>query len=316
MMRRLIYGIIYSSALAAAVVVGALVSLRAVTHARGTVEVPNLYNTSLDEALDLLAARDLELRKAESRYSSVIPQHYIIRQDPLPNTVVRRGRAVLVVVSKGNQYVTAPTLVGRPLREGRIALRQQGLQTGRVAWIHHTQDANIIMAQSPEPGTATVQDGTVDLLVSLGPRHLVYRTPTLVGNSIDEATKVINALGLELGEVDTHVDPSLPQGMVLEQTPEPGARVTQGDTITLAMSIPTEVGRGAEDIFGALIFRTSPGFFKRQVRVEVIDNKGSREVYRQMHLPAEETVVPYVYRLPATIKVFQDDELVRERVYD
>ncbi len=313
---QLVRGVVYSTALGAAIVVGALLSLRLVTTGAGTVEVPNLYNTSLDEALDLLAERELELRKGESRYSPVIPRLHIISQDPLPDTVVRRGRPVVVVVSKGHQYVTVPNVTGRALRAGRIALRQQSLKSGRISWMHHDTDADVILAQSPGPTDPAVRDNAVDLLVSLGPRKRVYRVPNFVGNNIEDSTKVLNRLGLEIGEVETKVDPTLPQGQVLEQTPASGARILEGETVKLLMSIPTEVGRGAEDNFGALIFRSTPGFFKRQVRAEVIDNQGSREVYRQMHLPAEEIMVPFVYRAPATIRVYQDDVLVLERAYE
>lgn len=312
---RLVRGLIYSGVLMAAIVVGSLYSLRLVTQ-RGTVEVPNLYSMSLDEALDVLAERGLVLHKSESRFSPVIPSQHIISQDPLPDAVVRRGRPVLVVVSKGQQFVTVPNVEGRSLRAGRIALRQQGLTSGRISWMHHAAQANVVIAQVPEPGESGVREQPVDLLVSLGQRKRVYRIPNFIGHSIEETSKALNQLGLEIGEVDTRVEPQLPQGQVLSQAPEAGARIVEGDMVKITMSIPTKVGRGAEDIFGAIIYRTTPGFIKRQIRVEVIDNQGSREIYRQMHRPVDEIMLPFVYRPPATIRVYQDDELMLERAYE
>ena len=316
MMRRLFHGLIYATVLGAAIVIGALSSLRVVSRSRGTVEVPNLYNRALEEALDLLADRDLELRKAESRHSAVIPQHHIISQDPLPGTTVRRGRPVRVVISKGQKYGTLPTVTGRTLRVGRILLRKDGFESGRISWMPYTAAENEIVAQAPPAGTPGVKGHPVDLLVSLGPRKRVYRMPTLLGHSIDESTQALNSLGLELSEVETRVNARLPQGQILQQEPEPGSRIVEGESVRLVMSTPTKVGRGAQVEFGAVVFRTSPGFFKRQVRIELIDENGSREVYRQMHLPAQEVLVPYSYRVPATVKVFQDDRLVLERVHE
>lgn len=316
MIRRIVQAIVYASVLTAAISIGALLSLRVATSARGTVEVPNLYNTSLEQALDQLAERDLELHKAESRYSAVIPQHHVISQDPLPGTTVRRGRPVRVVISKGQEYDNVPNVIGRTLRAGRIMLRKDGFQSGRISWVPHRSPENEIIAQAPPAGAPGVRNSKIDLLVSLGPRKRVYRMPKLTGRSIDETRNALNTLGLELGELDTRIDPTLPQGQVLEQKPEPGTRIVEGDEVSLVMSIPSEVGRAAQTNFGAVIFRTSPGFFKRQIRIELIDPLGSREIYRQMHLPASEVTVPYTYHVPATVKVYQDDRLVLERTHE
>jgi len=316
MTQRILRGVFYAPLLGAAIVFAGLVSLRVATHGRGTVEVPNLFNKSLNEALTILAEADLELRKADERYSDSIPESHILRQDPLPGTVVRRGRPVRVVVSKGHRFARVPNVTGRALRVGRIALVQDGFKSGHISWVHNQADENVILAQSPAAGGSAVRDSPVDLLVSLGPRKNAYRMPSLLGKRIDNVTTMLTVLGLEVGDVETTVNPALPQGQILAQDPVAGARIVEGDTVKLTMSVPTPVGREAEINFGVVVFRPSPGFFKRQIRVEVIDNQGAREVYRQMHFPAEEVMVPYQYRPPATVKVFQDNELVLERVHE
>jgi len=316
MIRRAIRILIYACLLSAGLVVGGLYSVGLVTHRGGTVEVPNLYNKTLDEALDLLGESQLELRKDESRYSALIPEHHIISQDPSPGTVVRRRRPVTVVVSRGNQYSPVPGVTGKSLRAGRILLRQGGFQSGHISWIHHGAEENTIVAQTPEGGDSAVRDSTVDLLVSLGARQKVYRLPDFTQRSIDEASKLVHDLGLDLGEVQTRINPDLPQGKVLEQDPKAGARVQEGDTIRFVMSVPAELGRRAVDHFAVVTYRATPGFFKRQVRIEIIDNSGAQEVHRAMHFPAEVISVPYAYRPPATVKVYEDDTLMLERTHE
>ena len=316
MIRRVFLTLVYASLLFAGLVGGGLYSVRFVTHRGGTVEVPNLYNKSLDEALDLLGENELELRKEESRYSALIPEHHIISQDPSPGTVVRQRRPVTVVVSRGHEYSGVPVVTGKPLRAGRILLRQEGFQSGHISWIHHASQENTVVAQTPRGGNAAVKDSTVDLLVSLGHRQKVYRLPDFTERSIDEVTKFVHDLGLDLGEVETRIDPDLPQGQVLEQEPVPGSRVREGDAIRLVMSIPAKLGQRASYHFAVVLYRTTPGFFKRQVRIEVIDNRGAQEIHRAMYYPAEVISIPYSYRAPATVKVYQDDVLMLERTHE
>jgi len=97
------------------------------------VTVPNLVNKSVVEALDILSERNLELRKETARNSAIIPENYVLSQDPIPGTVVKEGTPILVVISLGSKISLVPDLVGKSVREARVDLNRAGLEVGRSA---------------------------------------------------------------------------------------------------------------------------------------------------------------------------------------
>src|SRR5471032_2429141 len=107
--------------------------IEGLVHNRKTQTVPDLKGRSLAAALDALAPLNVGLRKTGVEFDASVPVSSILRQDPPAGTVVREGKTVRVVVSQGGQTVVTPTIIGLPLRNSEMMLRQNQLSLGEVS---------------------------------------------------------------------------------------------------------------------------------------------------------------------------------------
>ena len=84
--------------------------------------VPNLLQKDLLAGLTELQEKELSPR-VQVRYSSDHPQGIIMEQKPVPGTVVKAGRRVVLVVSKGPVIDRVGNYVGQKLEDVKIQLQ-------------------------------------------------------------------------------------------------------------------------------------------------------------------------------------------------
>ena len=131
------------------------------------VKVPPLTGASLSNATATANGWNLELVSTED-YSDTVPAGYVISQSPEAGTEVEEGSTVRVVVSKGKQTVTVPSLVGKPEAYAIDALEQLGLHAQSEVEYNNFVPAGNVIRQSPEADEEAMPGSTVTLVVSLG----------------------------------------------------------------------------------------------------------------------------------------------------
>jgi serine/threonine-protein kinase len=65
--------------------------------------------------------------------------------------------------------------------------------------------------------------------------------PEVLGMTLDEATTELEEAGLAVGSVESTENADVPVGTVVEQSPEAGAEVSEGDTVDLVVAAEEEV---------------------------------------------------------------------------
>ncbi len=143
---------------------GATVTLT-IAKAPRTFTVPDLTDTTLDEATALLADKGLTIGTTTEQASDSIDVDHIISQDPLPNAEVTKDTPVDVVVSTGPEItdVTVPDVTCLSFGQAKSQLTAAGLQInndGTAPVNPLCSNPNKIAAQDPASG-ATVPSGTV-----------------------------------------------------------------------------------------------------------------------------------------------------------
>jgi len=299
--------------LASAVVFGLLALNLIIKHGEKVV-VPNLVNKSVVEALDLVSERRLELKKAGARNSSLIPENFIVSQDPLPGSVIKEGASISVVISLGSQISQVPDVSGKPVREAQVELNRAGLKAGRISRVHHQKVADTVIAQMPAAGQQVERDTPVNVLVSLGQYPRKYRLPDFAGASVELAGRILEAMGIQIGEIMPRIDFSRPQGTVLDQNPRPGLLVRQGDTISLVVSSLKGEVNELERKQAVFIYQVPYGFWSKSVRIEVTDPEGIRTIYNEIEEPGAGIRAAFGYSAQCTVKVYLDDVLETERI--
>lgn len=199
-------------------------------HGRGEARVPDLATLSEAQAEQALRTVGLKLSRAGERFDPAVPRGLVLQQDPAPQTVVRTGRRVSVVVSLGEEFSSVPRLFGSSVRAARILIERSGLTVGGITRAPSDEVGEELVAGTDPPAETVLPRATpVSLLVSAGGAIESYVMPELLGRDLGAVRHQLEALGFRV------VSPAGTgaRGMVLLQDPAPGTRVDRGTVITL-----------------------------------------------------------------------------------
>lgn len=256
----------YATALGVALIFGARLAWER-WWPSGITEVPDIARLEIGAARATLERAGLRLGAQVREYRQDVPADVVIRQDPGAGLVVKRGRAVEVVLASAAGKV--PTLTGRNREEAGALLREQGLSLGQVTERDTSRaPPGQVLAQSPPPGTepAGGKPFAVDIVVARappGPTPVVAepmpiresppgaepperagpstRVPAVSGLSLEAAQAVIAEAGLTLGVVRRQRVAAGAPGRVLSQSPPAGGDAAPGARIDLTVAQPEEV---------------------------------------------------------------------------
>jgi len=201
-------------------------------------EVPSVLNLTLEEAKEILKESGLGLRVMSEKYVPGKPSGLVIFQTPEPDFVIKKGRVVRVVVSKGTRLTTVPDLKGVSLRQAEIMLSEKDLNIGDLSWTANDSfPDNVVVSSTPSSG-ATVPEGlSIQLTVNkLSPKEVVLM-PSFLGKNLQRVYKLAEEFGLKIAGIEYRVDNSLLPRTVIEQIPKPGAEVERGTKIELVVSM-------------------------------------------------------------------------------
>jgi serine/threonine-protein kinase len=217
-------------------IVSALTAMRFAIRGR-EVEVPPLSGKTADQAKEILARNGLLFKVASSRFSSEVLEGQIVAQIPPSGTRIKANRTVRVLVSLGQRRFAVPNLIGTSLRAAQLTLAQRKLALGKTLYAHIADgDSSTVVYQSPVPGTQEGADPSVDILISLGPPAEFFIMPDLIGKSADLIASRARNEGFHLGKVNYRKYPGVEPGLVIQQKPQAGYRLTKSDIILLDVS--------------------------------------------------------------------------------
>lgn len=206
----------------------------------GTTKVPNLEGYSIPEAEVLLRQANLKLNLDFKReYSDTIEKDRIIRQDPLPDSLVKVEREVQVVVSRGVEIIEFPNLKSPSLSEddAKNAILNKGF-TGEIKTSKQVSDRvpkGFVIDQDPTPNALWPKNGTVSLVISEGPELETITMPDVINKSAVEAQSILEDQLLVVS-ILTEISYEYPPDFVIRTDPEPGEPVKQGSQVTIIIS--------------------------------------------------------------------------------
>lgn len=210
-----------------------LTGMRVANRAR-EVAIPDLRGLTMDEANLALADLGLVLRVDQRRADPKVPANRVLAQEPPPNSVLRRQRAVRIHVSEGQRDPVVPIVVGQVERTAEIVLADDKITVGSRAEIRtEAYPSDVVVGQDPPP---THHAATVALLVNRGETTGGYVMPDLIGAMGGRVVDVLRRRGFRVTVAAEVPYPGIPSGVVVRQTPQAGFQIGQGDTIVLEVS--------------------------------------------------------------------------------
>jgi eukaryotic-like serine/threonine-protein kinase len=208
--------------------VGSTVRLT-VSDGPGMTTVPDVAGLTRERARARLRDRGFRIREREET-SDDVERGRAIGTSPEAGSQLERGRTVTLRLSTGREQVTVPDVVGDDRDEAEAELEGAGLRVS-IAERASGEDAGTVLEQDPESGQRVDRGSLVRLVVARAPETL--RLPDVTGESIEDATTEISALGLTVRPRSRDVDDEDDDGEVLSQNPGAGQRVRRGSTVTL-----------------------------------------------------------------------------------
>lgn len=199
---------------------------------RDLAEVPDLRGETLSGARERVRELDLVVASSDSIYHPEIPRGEVIAQTPLPGQLSRPGGEVGVTLSLGPESVEVPAVEGLRADRAEAVLETVGF-TVVVDSVEADAPPGRVVYAEPGAGAEVSLPTEVTLAVSRGPPAVSM--PRLVGLSQEEATAVLDSLGLVVGDVESVVRSGAEVGRVVGQAPDPGATVQRGAAVRLSV---------------------------------------------------------------------------------
>jgi len=270
--KRVWVGLAYAALGLGVASIGAYLAVSMIVEQTPEVAVPAVTGLTLSEGLDVLTAGELDLEVRGFVYSDEVPENYIVRQKPEAGRVVKAGRSVGVVLSRGPERHPTPDLRGSALEDARILLEEAGLKPDVMLHLARGPRGEVL-AQGIDPGRLLPREATVPLVVSEGPRPPLLRMPRLDGGTLETALAGLDERGLRLERIEeVNVDDPSRVGRVVSQEPLAGFPVTRGAGVVLAVAGSAAAEPPSRAVW---LSRALPPGFARH-RVEVLVEGGGR----------------------------------------
>lgn len=286
-----------------------------------TVVVPDFVGEDIIYVLELLTNLGLNAKVKGSEYSPDFAKNNIIYQDPAPGQIIKQGRDVRIIISKGTKNLSMPNLKGLNLQQARLIIEKNGLLEGEIAKTFHAKiKQDKIIAQYPLPGTETFRGISSNLLISLGARPLEFVMPDLTGLFLDEAVLKAEQNHLVIDTIKTVYKKNETSNIILSQEPLPGYHVSENHLINLEVNHKSDKGRmdsGSGDKKNNLFrYRLPPGFLKQRIRIELRAFDTTFTIYDELMKSEREIWVVVPAYSVSVIFLYKNDVLVLSEIYD
>jgi len=284
-----------------------------VIHNRKEVIVPDIQNKSAANALQLLSEGDLAMKIEGYEFNDSVPIGTVLRQAPSAGTTVREGKIVKVVFSQGGESVFTPNLIGLPLRNAELLLRQRSLLLGEVSESYSLKaEKGTVLSQEPKAELSVSKNTMVQVVVSAGePPAGIVLMQDFRQKKISETYQWASDNKLQVKVIE---DPGslFPGGTVIDQSPAADTVVSADSPITLTVSSHKTSGGQEENEFH-IHYEVSQSGSQRHIRIVAVSKQGDREIFNGLRDPGSKIDLTVPYGGADKVRIFINGILVEER---
>jgi eukaryotic-like serine/threonine-protein kinase len=206
----------------------------AVVHSRSEISIPDVRGKRADEAVRLIEAASLTPIIVDTLAHPKIEMNHIVYMNPVPGNVVREGRNVFLTVSGGEERITMPDLIGRSLRDARIALEHMELRIGKISYEASDMPPETVVRQNTPAGRPIRKNTIIEITVS-GGENAEIEVPYIIGLSLDDAQRKLLDNGLRPGMIQYRQSKSLLPNTVIGQNPDAGALAAPNASVDITV---------------------------------------------------------------------------------
>lgn len=298
----------------------AYLTLTFIIKSEDTVIVPELVGKDVVSALEILTDLQLNTKVNGSEYNQKFPKNHVIFQEPEAGAEIKKDRDVRIIISKGAKTILMPNIADLSEQQARMIIEENGLIRGQSSHTYSaTAEKDHVIVQVPQAGSMITRGATVDTLISSGPRPVRYVMPDLAGQSFDQAVLRIENTNLFVGNIRSNFDKQKARNSIIRQEPLAGFSVKVNSPVDLVINRPaaeSESDRLHRPLYGSLLqHRIHSGFLKKRVRVELETKETTTDIFDDFIKPGDEIWVLVPRDHAAAVFIYEDDELVKTRLY-
>jgi serine/threonine-protein kinase len=210
-------------------------AMEKIVHSNKEVSVPDVTGLKFDEAKLKIKKEKLVLEKDSEVFDKKTKPGRIVSQFPQQNSIVRQGRTIKVVLSKGGNGSQMPSVIGIDQREAEAILKNAGLIIGQEESLYSTDvQAGKIIDQNPKPFAIISRGLFVNLQISKGsPPEGVKLMPNVIGLKKDVAEILLTTIGITVNFDFVPASKSEDKGIVVSQSPSMNQEITSGESVNI-----------------------------------------------------------------------------------
>jgi beta-lactam-binding protein with PASTA domain len=290
------------------------------TQSAKEIVLPDLRGKNIIYVLETLTHLGLNPKLHGTGYDDDVPKYGVTFQDPLPGTTIKKGRDVVITISKGHKENIIPDFRQVPLKQALLTLEKKEFKAGTLSYVYADGTAKgQIIAQYPRAFSTVKSNSLCSFLVSKGPEPVAQVMPNLSGLSLNAAVNLLESRDLMVSKIASKTDPNSARGVILSQRPEFGKPVLPFTPIELGVNNTREgLVLAPEDLRGLILvsYSLAPGFLKKHVRVETDFLGFPLDLFNEYYTPGKDINVLIPAGIKTKIKIFVDNELVKTKLID
>ena len=208
-----------------------------------TVKVPDVMGLDIDEAVRVLKQAGLtETHKAMP--NDQVERNQVYVQNPGAETTIRKGDAVILVISSGPVPFEMPDVIGMTADEATNLLTAKKMNITRDRAASTEVQKGRVMNQVPAAGDMVTRDDPVTLIISGGSTAV----PALTGHTLQEAEEMLTKQNLTLVASMKYedTDQAGKHGLVSASSPEADNRVAEDTPVQLTIFRYPDAARTAK----------------------------------------------------------------------
>jgi len=259
--------------------------------------VPDVINLELSTALVKLQEKELYPRISLRFSNDPESKDRILEQDPRPGAIVKAGRRIALVVSRGAAQDKVGDYVGQTVDEVKIHLQTVFGSTRQLitikeplVYVYDKSPAGTILEQSPAPEVELSGPTQLTFVVSRGPEKAKVKVPDLVGLSLADA-----ALQIEKAAIAFQFSLRSPEGRekpgtVVAQLTAPGTLEDASESVSIVFAVPSP----AEGVVTGLFSMSLPEYpYPLRTTLYAEPPTGSRLPLISVDHPGRQFTMPY-----------------------
>lgn len=261
--------------------------------------VPDVKGKDLTSALLELQVKELYPR-IQLRYSqSAADKGTILEQDPTPGTIVKAGRRIRLVVSRGVVVDKVENYIGQNLDDVKIHLQTLFSSSSRPLlslkeppmYKYSPETPGTVLEQKPEPGADVTGPTQLEFVVSRGPENAMIKIPDLIGLPVPDALDRIRQAGVNfVFSIRPAQNREAPE-TVVSQLPAGQSVVSANTKVSIVVAAPQKLP--PNEVFG-LFTQTLPEYpYPLALKLEALLPTGERQKLLSVDFPGGQLAVPY-----------------------